>query len=136
MGAGSVKRGFEMSSKRNALSAVTVILLAASPCLAMSTVTVPTNSNGTPRFTDTTDQAPSKFSMSVHTTTSTSGNGLGYGSGFTFGNRAPGADGPAADLSPTTNPGYSSTVPTVSNYTDPTFGPNGIYTPGLHDSRK
>jgi hypothetical protein len=54
-----------MSCKLTAYSAVTAILLASSPCLAISVVIVPTNGDGTPRFKDPDTKAQGQFTGSI-----------------------------------------------------------------------
>jgi hypothetical protein len=127
-----------MSCKLTAYSAVAAILLASSPCLAISVVTVPTNSDGTPRFKDPDDKAQGQFTGSIQTTTSQSGNSLGFGGAATLSNRPLSAgDRVPSNIAPAfSSPGFLSTAPTVSNLIDPTFGPNGVYTPGLHGNNR
>ncbi len=120
-----------MSCKMTAYSALTALLLASSPCWAMSVVTVPTNGDGTPRFTNPNDKAQSQFKGSVQTTTTPSGNPFGF-SGVTPGNGRFGFGDPTSNMAPgMSNPDLFRSAPTGSSLTDPTFGPNGVYTPGL-----
>jgi len=119
-----------MSRKMTAYSALTALLLASSPCWAMSTVTVPLNGDGTPRFTNPNDKSQGHFTGSIQTTTTQTGNPFGF-SGVTpsYGTLGPG-DPVTSNIAPR-NPQSFRTAPTGSSLTDPTFGPNGLYTPGL-----
>jgi hypothetical protein len=125
---------FEMSYKLTAFAALAALMLASSPSFAISTVTVTTNSDGTPRLADPADKAASHFTGSIQTTTSQSPNSSGFGGAVSVGNRPFGATGPApANMSPyNSTPDFARTAPTGSSLSDPTFGPNGVYTPGLH----
>jgi hypothetical protein len=124
-----------MACKLNIPSAVAVLMLAASPCWAISTVTMPSNSDGTPRFTNPDNKPQTPFTGSVQTTIGVGRNSLGSGGSATFGNRTFGSgDTPASSIAPfIPQRGFSGSAPIGSNVTDPTFGPHGVYAPGLHD---
>jgi hypothetical protein len=100
----------------------------------MSTVTMTTNSDGTPRFTNP-DNKPSPFTGTVQTTIGLGRNSFGSGGSATLGNRTFGAgDTPASSIAPfSPERGFSGSAPVGSNVTDPTFGPHGVYAPGLRD---
>jgi hypothetical protein len=127
-----------MSYKLTAYAAVTAILLASSPCSAISIVIVPTNSDGTPRFKDPDTKAQGQFTGSIQTTTSQSGNSSGFGGAGTLSNRTfNSGDRAPSNIAPTfSSPGFVGTAPNGSNLTDPTFGPQGVYTPGLHGNTR
>src|SRR5882724_12349702 len=121
-----------MSCKLTAYSALAVIFLA-SPCWAMSAVTATTNSDGTPRFANPGDKPRDQFSGSNQNTNRGS-SFPAFGGTVTLGSRPFGSNDPAASnfTPPVGTPDLARTAPTGSSLTDPTFGPNGVYTPGLH----
>ena len=123
-----------------ALSALTVLALATTPCLAMSTSEAPslTYKDGTLRLTDPKSSLLNNFSLSFKGSAQSYGNGNGYGYGYSNGfssvDRSAGSSSSNPftwGYQPSTNPGFSPTVPSGARLTDPTFGPNGLYTQGL-----
>jgi hypothetical protein len=126
--------GSQMSTKPKMCSVLAIVLLGASPCWAMSTITVPANKDGTPRFTDS-DKTQSPFTGSIQTTIGVGSNSAGFGGSSSFGTRPFGSqDTPASRIAPLLpERGFSSSAPAGSSPTDPTFGPQGLYAPAIHD---
>ncbi len=147
-----------MSCKLKAHAALAILLLASSPGWAMSIQNVPANRLGAPQFSDPSTASQSPYSGSVQTYgTQNSGSfGIGGSGRLTIGVGTSGFNGrtPDAPFSminpgyPQSNPGfpnsgfgfgYPNSNPGMSDFQgpgsammDPTFGPNGTYTPGLH----
>jgi hypothetical protein len=141
-----------MSRPLCALSAVTALFLAVSPVWAMSSSEAPsvTVKDGTLRVTDPSSSILKNFSLSFGTTNGQGYGGYGYGngyggysSGYTGGysngygyglnNQMSGSNSVnpfSWGYVPSTNPGFSSSTRNGANLTDPTFGPNGLYSQG------
>jgi len=106
-------------SRKAALAAVSSLALAsmfAAPCSAMSTVTAPLNSDGTPRFSDP-NAAPHSFTSGPGQVTTTFGSGsfsFSSTNSSSWGSGNQGYYGP-----PPTSPYY--TGPSGSGFSDPGF---------------
>lgn len=131
-----------MSYALKARSALAAFFLAASPCLAMSVVTAPANTDGQSRFTDPNAKPQRGFSGAMTTVIIGGGSGsFGYGGSVTAGSNALGGqilrpeDRPRSDLGPSfPRPGFSDSSPSgfgPSGFgpTDPFFGPRDSYAP-------
>jgi hypothetical protein len=107
--------------KLTAFAAVAILI--ASPAFSMQTVNGTTSSNGTPRFADPVnkdkdqDQNKPGVQLGAPNTVNTPYGPQTPGSPFIQGRSTPEA---------------ARGAPTASSFDDPTFGPNGTYTPGLH----
>jgi hypothetical protein len=111
--------------KQAVFAAVAAIMLAAQPTWAMQTVGGTTGSNGAPRFAD-----PVNKDSKDEDATKKSGVTLNAGPNTVntpYGPTTPGTPFGQQRYTPDTARG----APTASSFDDPTFGPNGTYTPGL-----
>ena len=120
------KRGLQMSCKLTACSALAAILLASSPSWAMQTVNGTTSSNGSLRLAD-----PVKKDAKDEDAAKKGGITLNAGPNSV--NTPYGPTNPAVPFGQQRyTPDTARGAPTASSFDDPTFGPNGTYTPGLH----
>ena len=108
--------------KLTAFAAVAILI--ASPAFSMQTVGGTTNSNGAPRFADpvnkdSKDQDQNKPSVQL---------GIPNSVNTPYGPQTPGSP----FIQGRSTPEAARSAPTASSFDDPTFGPNGTYTPGLH----
>jgi hypothetical protein len=111
--------------KQAAFAAVAAIVLAAQPTWAMQTVGGTTSSNGAPRFADPVNKDKDQDQDQNK-------NGLHLGPSSTV-NTPYGPQNPASPfIQGRSTPEAARGAPTASSIDDPTFGPNGSYTPGLH----
>lgn len=130
-----------MAYKLAISTTLAVVLLGASPCWAISTVTVPANKDTAPRFTDPSNKPQKRVSGTAETFGT-------YGAGsFGFGGSAsvsvgtpqfPAQNAPGLPFGnpafPDSNPAFSS-FPTEGAAADPTFGSNGAYAPRFNNKR-
>jgi len=115
-----------MSYKLTAYAAVAAILLAAQPSSAMQTVNGTTSSNGQLRLADPVNKDAKDEDAAKK-------GGVTLNAGPNSVNTPYGPTNPAVPFAQQRyTPDTARGAPTASSFDDPTFGPNGTYTPGLH----
>jgi hypothetical protein len=125
-----------MFAKLTISTALTAILLAASPCWAISTVTMPAGKDAS-RFTDPARKQQDRLSGSTQIITTDRGGAFGFGGSGSVSIGTPRFGSANAPGTPVTNPAFPNSDPMFPNVpregwvTDPTFGPNGTYAPQL-----
>jgi hypothetical protein len=125
-----------MLAKLTISTALTAILLASSPCWAMSTVTVPAGKDSA-RFTDPARKPQDRMSGSAQIITTDRGGAFGFGGSGSVSIGTPRFGSAVNPGSSVINPAFPDSNPNFPNMpregfvTDPTFGPNGTYAPQL-----
>ena len=129
-----------MLAKLTVATGLTALLLASSPCGAISTVTVPAGKDSA-RFTDPARKPQDRLSGSVQIITKDKGGALGVGGSGSVSLGTPRYPTQTAPDRPLGSPAFSGDNPAFSNFPtygaaiDPTFGPNGEYAPRFNNKR-
>jgi|ERR1051326_190791 hypothetical protein len=123
------------------------ILLASSPCWAISTVTVPA-SKDTSLFSDPARKPADRLSGSTEIFTTNRGGAFGFGGSASVSVGTPRFGSAISPGTPVINPAFPdsnpafpdansafSNFPTEGAAADPTFGPSGAYAPRFNNKR-
>ena len=130
-----------MAYKLAISTALAMVLLGASPCWAMSTVTVPANKDTAPRFADPSNKPQKRVSGAAETFGTYGAGSFGFGGSASVSVGTPRFPVQIAPGTPFANPAFPDSNPGFPNFptegviSDPTFGPNGTYAPRFDNKR-